>query len=46
MSIVKFFNSIYSLLDSILRSMKRVVNNVNKFRCSTSSSGLKLDFVK
>ena len=38
--IVNFFNLNYSLLDSIRRSMKLVGNNVNTFRCSTSSSGL------
>ena len=37
--IVKFFSFSYSLLDSSEDEMKVVVT-VNKFRCSTSSSGL------
>ena len=37
--VVKFFNFSYSLLDSTEDEIKLVVT-VNKFRCSTSSSGL------
>ena len=43
--IVKFFNLSYSLLDSIEDEMKLMVT-VNKFRSSTSSSGLNLDCIK
>ena len=38
-NLLSFFNFNYSLLDSIEDEMK-LVDTVNKFRCSTSSSGL------
>ena len=38
--IVKFFNFSYSLLELIKDEMK-LLDTVNKCRCSTSSSGLK-----